>query len=34
MSVYVILEYFNDCKFNGKLPSLEGLFDFKSSWRD
>lgn len=34
MSVYVLLEYVQECKKYGKSPNRKGLYDFKKKWRD
>lgn len=34
MSVYIITEYFKECKINGYKPMLEGLYEFKNLWKN
>ncbi|PRR85559.1 hypothetical protein CLLU_14800 [Clostridium luticellarii] len=34
MSIYVLLEYVDECKTSYINPTWKGLFEFKKLWRD
>lgn len=34
MSIYILLEYVQECKYKNIKPNREGLYEFKKLWRN